>query len=482
MLNSENARVAQPLLPRLVRVLLALVLMTFLLSGLEFSDSDLSPNIQGAIAQPATPAGPAAALTKSNNPPEWVENILPDYLVGLRLLEIRLWQWFILLLLVVGASMVGLLAASVIVRVAVSLVRRTETTWDDSMVRIMAAPLRFIFAILLFYLGMIPLGLPARGHDSISVLCKVGAILAVTWFVLRLADSIAAFAERRFEERGAASAKNLVPIGRRATKIFVLILAALSLLQNLGFNVGGLLAGLGIGGIAIALAAQKSLENLIGGVLVLADRPVKVGDFCRVGDHIGTVEDIGLRSSRIRTLDRTVVAIPNAEFSTVRIESYAVRDKMRLFSTIQVGYDTSPDQLRYLLVEIREMLYAHPKTLVDPCRVRFVNFGAYSLDLEVFVFIETKDWNEFLGIREDIFLRIMDIVERSGAYFAYPSQTLYLGRDHGRDIASTDAAEKAVAEWRRDSKIPLPEFSPDRLMEIDNTLEFPPEGSAVRPV
>jgi MscS family membrane protein len=284
------------------------------------------------------------------------------------------------------------------------------------------------------------------------------------------------------ERRGELGGKSLVPMGRRITKAFLLVLAALSLLQNLGFNVASLLAGLGIGGLAIALAAQKTLENVFGGFVVIADRPVGIGDFCRVGEHMGTVEDIGMRSSRIRTLDRTIVTIPNAEFSTARIENYAVRDRMRLALTLQVGYDTSPDQMRYLLVELRRMLYAHPKTLADPCRVRFVNFGAHSLDIEIFVFIDTRDFNEFTGVREDIFLRIMDIVDAGGAYFAYPSQTLYLGRDAGRNMENAERAEAQVKAWRDANDMPIPEFPSELVAEIDDTLEYPPEGSASRAV
>ena len=261
------------------------------------------------------------------------------------------------------------------------------------------------------------------------------------------------------------------------TKAFIILIASLSLLQNLGLNVTGLIAGLGVGGLAIALAAQKTLENLFGGVMIAADRPAKVGDFCRVGEHLGTVEDVGMRSTRVRTLDRTLVTIPNAEFSTARVENYGKRDRIRLFTVIQVGYDTSHEQMRYLLVELRRMLYSHPRTLPDPCRIRFVNFGAYSLDLEIFVYIDTKDWNEFLGIREDIFLRIMDIVEASGSYFAYPSQTLYLGRDAGRDMKLSRKAEETVRAWREQNQVYLPSFPRQVIEEINDSLSYPAEGS-----
>jgi MscS family membrane protein len=251
------------------------------------------------------------------------------------------------------------------------------------------------------------------------------------------------------------------------------------MLDIFGFNVTALVAGLGIGGLAFALAAQKTIENLFGGVTLLADRPIVVGDFCRFGDKIGTVEEIGLRSTRIRTLDRTVVTVPNAQFSDLQLENFAKRDVIRLYAVLGVRYETTPDQLRFVLAELRSMLLAHPKVSPDPARVRFVGFGAYSLDLELFAYVYTADWNEFLTIREDIFLRIMDIVESAGSGFAFPSQTTYLGRDDGLDEEKTREAQTRVETWRKENRLPFPDFDPEEKQRVRDTLAFPPEGSAL---
>jgi MscS family membrane protein len=251
-------------------------------------------------------------------------------------------------------------------------------------------------------------------------------------------------------------------------------------LQNIGLNVTGILAGLGIGGLAVALAAQKTVENLFGGVTLILDQPVRVGDFCRFGDRIGTVEEVGLRSTRIRTLDRTVVSVPNGHFASLELENFTVRDRIWLHTTIGVRYETTPDQLRHVLVEIRRMLYAHPQVDPRPARIRFVNFGAYSLDLEIFAYVLTADYDEFLAIQEDIYLRIMDIVEQSGTGFAFPSQTTYLARDHGLDGAKREAAEAQVAAWRRAGALHLPDFPPEAVSALKGTLDYPPQGSAGR--
>ena len=402
--------------------------------------------------------------------------VLPDYFFELRFLDLELWQWLGLLLAVVLASAAGYALASVAVGLAGRFTRRTSALWDDALVAMLSGPLRLLASVWIFWAGARVLDLVVAAGELVDATCEILTVLAVTWFLLRLIELGGDITLRRYSSRG-PMASTVVPMGKRMTKILVLVIAVLSLVHNLGFNITSILAGLGVGGLAVALAAQKTLENLFGGLTVIADQPVKVGEFCRVGSDLGTVEDIGLRSTRLRTLDHTQLTIPNAEFSSARIENYSLRRKMRLYTVLQVGYETTPDQMRWLLVELRRMLHAHARTLPDPCRVRFVAFGAHSLDLEVFVYIDTADYSEFLAVREDIFLRILDIVAASGTYFAYPSQTLYLGRDAGRDEEKSRAAEEQVAAWREAGELAMPDLSPETVRELDDTLPYPPPGS-----
>lgn len=272
----------------------------------------------------------------------------------------------------------------------------------------------------------------------------------------------------------------MVPVARKAGKALVAGLALIAVLQNLGVNVTGILAGLGIGGLAVALAAQRSIEHLFGGITLMLDQPVRVGDFCRFGDKIGTIEAVGLRSTRVRTLDRTVITIPNGEFASLQLENFARRDKIWLHPKIGLRYETTPDQLRFVLVEVRKMLYAHPKVEPDPARIRFVGFGDYSLDLEIFAYVRATDYGDFLAIKEDIQLRIMDIVAASGTGFAFPSQTTYFARDAGLDPAKGQAAEAQVRVWRTKGELPLPDFPPEAIAALGGTLNYPPDGAAVR--
>ncbi len=259
------------------------------------------------------------------------------------------------------------------------------------------------------------------------------------------------------------------------------IVAAAGLLamgaERLGLPIYGIIAGLGVGGLAIALAAQPTFENLIGGLSLFADKPVRVGDLCRYGSDEGWIESIGIRSTRIRGSDRALTTIPNAALSKMPVVNLSQRDRMLIQSVIGVRYETSPEQLRHLLVKIREMLLGHPRTHPDRLRVRFIGFGACSLDIEVFAYVTTRNWVEFLGIREDIMLRVMDLVADSGTEFAFPSQTLYFARDGGMDSGKARVAEAEVARWREEGHLPFPNFSPEEMRQMKGSVAYPPPGS-----
>jgi MscS family membrane protein len=245
----------------------------------------------------------------------------------------------------------------------------------------------------------------------------------------------------------------------------------------LGLPVLSLIAGLGIGGLAVALAVRPTLENLIGGIILYADRPVRVGDYCKFKEHLGIVEKIGVRSTQIRGLDRTIISVPNAKFADMEIINWAHCDKMLIHTLIGLRYETEPDQLRFVLAQMREMFCAHPKIDSSTVRVRFAGYGESSLDIDVRVFALACEWNEFYAIREDVYLRVNDIVTQSGSGFAFPSRTLYFGRDEGLNQEHSEQASKEVDSWRRAGKLPFPNMPQSRLNELANTLDYPPTGS-----
>lgn len=247
--------------------------------------------------------------------------------------------------------------------------------------------------------------------------------------------------------------------------------------QAIGIPILSIMAGLGIGGIAVALAVRPTLENLIGGVILYIDRPVKIGDFCSFGDHTGTVERVGIRSTKLRTLDRTLISMPNAQFADMQIINWAECDQMLIDVSIGVRYETTPDQLRYLLAQLRKMCLSHPRIDRETVRVRFSGYGDSSLNISIRVYAQTREWNDFFAIREDVLLRVYDVVGQAGTGFAFPSQTLYVARDKGVNTAESEAAEAAVASWRKSGKLPFPNPAREEVDQLQGTLDYPPTGS-----
>ena len=340
-----------------------------------------------------------------------------------------------------------------------------------------------IWAMRLFFLGITlrvmdePLGLP----DMVEVF-----VLTVSWSVIILSIAIFSLIFVSLVSERVATLRSmeghnitLVSLVAGVTRVVIVVAAILLLADVLEIPYQGVLAGLGIGGLAVALAAQSTLQNFISGITLYFDKPVAIGDYCRFGDYEGTVEFIGMRSTRIRTLNRTLVTIPNSEFSNMKLENYAKRDRMFLNTTLQVRYETTPDQLRYLLAEIRKLLIAHPKVESDPLRVRFSEFGAHSLNIEIYAYLLTNSRPEFTAIREDIFLRIMSIVKETGAQFAFPSVVHYEAKDTPIDSEKTKTAEDTVAQWRAQGNLPFPDFAWQDKAELSQTIDYPPHGSAV---
>ncbi len=301
--------------------------------------------------------------------------------------------------------------------------------------------------------------------------------LATIWLVFQLslrgAGALIAVRRMKLQSLDAQLLLLIAKVVAVVLSLFVLIRLA----DSLAIPIAPMLAGLGVGGLAVALAIRPTLENAVAGFVLFADKPVKVGEFCAFGDKLGTVEAVGLRSVQVRGLDRTLITIPNAQFCDLQITNFSRRDSNLFQTTLGLRYETSSDQLRLVLVRLRELLIRHPMVAMDPARVRFVGYGDFALNVEIFAFVHTRDWGEFLAVQEDLNLRIKDIVEGAGSGFAFPSQTLYMERGQGLDAAATEKAEKLVERWRDEDRLPFPEHEAGFRFELSNTLDYPPRGS-----
>jgi MscS family membrane protein len=244
----------------------------------------------------------------------------------------------------------------------------------------------------------------------------------------------------------------LLRLARRVADVLVICAGGIAALAYLGIDATAALAGLGIGGIAVALAAQKTLENVIGGFSLVFDKAVRVGDFLKLGETLGTVDRVGLRSTRIRTLDRTILSVPNGQIATANIETFTDRDKFWFRHIIGVRYGTTPAQMRQIVTRVRELLLGRTGVEIDSVRARFFRVAPSSLDIEIVSYVFAADWPAFLEIQEELLLRIMEIVEEAGTTMAFPSQSVYL-TDEREDARPADVAGPDVSRFTTREKI-----------------------------
>ena len=408
-----------------------------------------------------------------------IEDYLPKVLVKTWVLWFPLWRWLAILLVIPLTFFLATLLTRLITSLLLLYSRRKVHVLSEKRAERFAGPIRIlVFASVIWVISLF-----SRSMLTISFLTYMAATLAViggAWLCLRLIDMYFELRERHYTATASAEKLSLLHLGEKLLRILVVAIGALFIFYIAGVNLTAVIAGLGVGGIALAFAAQKTLENLFGGITVVSDQPIRVGDFCRAGEYQGTVIAIGLRSTRLRTPARTVVAVPNGQLAQMSLENFSLRDKIWFNHTFGLRYETTPEQLRHILAEIRKMLYGHPKVESSSARVRFIGFGDSSLKLEIFAYVLETDYAAFLAIQEDLLLRIMDIVEASGSGFAFPSQTTYLAQDVGKDAGKTQEALLKVRQWREKGELPFPDFSPETIAKINNQLEYPPPDSAQR--
>ena len=410
--------------------------------------------------------------------PAYIDEIMPG------VLKKHLWggvpagQWIIAVILIAISYLISRLIVSVIIFLLKKIWKKARHSPISGIITALKLPVKLYMAVWIFVSISRNLELSfilRQKFSAITITIGIAAILILLW---RLSDFIGKITQEKMLLRGNPAGVSIVLFLQRAAKIAIVAFGIIAILGAIGVDVTTGLAALGIGGIALALGAQKTIENFVGSVTLIADRPIRVGDFCKVGEITGTIEKIGIRSTRIRTLDRTLITIPNGAFSSDTIENYAYRDKFRFASILNFRYETSSDQLRFLLTELRKTLYSHPKVYEDPARIRFIGFGAHSLDIEVFAYLEARSYEEFLEIREDLMLRMMEVVDRSGTDFAFPSQTIYFGKDPGLSKENSAKAEAEVENWRKEREMPIPEFTREQIDALRNKSSYPPKGSS----
>jgi len=346
----------------------------------------------------------------------------PD--LAARLQGLLSWRSLEVLIWIAGSLLVGA-GLSWLTRLLLRrMASRTTHRWDDAIIARLGGPLAAGWALAVGYIGLSFPDLSASTEETARRVLKGSFIATIFWVLLRSIDvadhliTSSAWASQRMASR------SFVALAGKVLKVAIAIVGTVTILSQAGYPVGSLIAGLGIGGLAFALAAQKTVENVFGAFSIAVDEPFRQGDFVKIDNVLGTVENIGLRSTRIRTLDRTLVAIPNGKLAEMRTESYAARDRLRFGCTISLVYQTTAEQIRRVLAEVESALRAHPKTAPNSVSVCFKEIAASSLDIDVNAEFATTNWNEFQVIRQGILLQFMQIVESAGTAFAFPTRAV----------------------------------------------------------
>lgn len=368
----------------------------------------------------------AAGLSAALGFDHWLERRLPLQLLRAGPLAVAVWRWLLLPAALSVALSVGYLLSRLTRQILLRITRRTRTTWDEALVASIDGPLTLACMLLPLFALVSWLGLSGKPEAVAQRLCSAGLLLALFFGLVRMVDVIGSGLVGSAWARTRPAAVALLPLLMRVGKVALIALGLVALLSELGYPVASLVAGLGIGGLAIALAAQKTVENLFGAFSLGADQPFREGDFVRIEDFVGTVESIGLRSTRIRTLDRTLITIPNGKLAEMRLESYAARDRMRFACNVGLVYSTTAAQMQEILSGLERVLREHPKVWPDAVVVRFKELGESSLNIEIMAWFQTPDWSEFQLIRQETLLRFMAVVADAGGSFAFPSHTVFV--------------------------------------------------------
>jgi MscS family membrane protein len=345
------------------------------------------------------------------------------YLMGL-----ELWQWSMLLVLIAVAVVIAYIITWILFKL-VKLYRKERTTAAQKFIN---GPLRFLIFVLLIRstFDLIAPSLEARAYFE----AKTFLTVAIIWFLMGVVDLVMSRIAESMSRRGQADATVLLKPARTIVKLTVIVIGIVTWLDNMGYQVTTLVAGLGVGGVAVAFAAQRSLENLIGSIMIYSSQPVHVGDFCVFAGKLGVVEEIGLRATRLRTLERTVVHIPNAKFSTDIIENLTQRDKILYRTRLRLSLQTTSEQMKEVLERLRDYLKRHEIIDEEASRVRFLEFGEYAQEVELYAYIKTVDFIEYLQHREDINLNIREIMEAAGTELVVPANTTYF---EGRNLPAS---------------------------------------------
>ncbi len=339
-----------------------------------------------------------------------------------------MWQYVASLVWVILAFVTAGVVDWLMTRILRQFTAKTKTDFDDKLLQILHKPVKFAILMLMLNAGVHMFAWPEWAEKALSVVFTLAVAATIIYLAVRLLELVMRYVEGKFFADDAQLAQMLLPVLSKSLKVFVIIIGLLTTAQHLGMPITSVLAGLGVGGIAVALAAQNTLANVFGSITILTDRPFRVGDRVQIDKYDGMVETIGLRSTRIRALDGALVVIPNKTVADSSINNVSMRPSIRETFSISLTYDTPAERVQEAVQMLREIFKNHPNTLDHI--VFWKTYAAASLDIFVVYWCKTTDFRVFAQSLEEINLEVKRRFDAAGFEFAFPTQTLYLRKEN----------------------------------------------------
>lgn len=387
------------------------------------------------------------------------------------------WQWLGLL----GIVLAGMAASRLVTFLLILSIRgwftRSRLTLDAKKEKDFVRPIRVAIMSWVWLLGLSTLGLPPSALLYLALGAKTITAVAAAWAAYRLVDILGEFLGEKAARTDNKFDDLLVPFLTRTLKVFVVVFGIVVVAETLELDYKSVLAGLGIGGLAFALAAKDTVANVFGSLTVVLDRPFQIGDWIVVNGAEGSVESVGMRSTRIRTFYNSLIAIPNSELINATVDNMGARRYRRWKTTIGVTYDTPPEKIEAFCEGIRELVRNHPYTRKDYYHVYLNEFGPSSLNILLYVFHETPDWGTELRERQRLFMDILRLAQQLGVEFAFPTQTLYMRNEETPEHSNIPPdPEQAHQEGRRVAgKVMQHSLGPDRSVPPPVNFSTPPK-------
>ncbi len=371
--------------------------------------------------------------------PEWTKS---------EWMGIEMWQFFAVFIWLLLGVILRKIFEFILDNYIRRITQKTHFTWDDDLLDGVERPSGFIFLMAFFLVSYTNLQLSVTVNMYLSTILEIAIAVGFVWLFYNLADVFAKYLTVVTSKTENTLDDQLVPLIRKTLRFFVVVMGVILILQNNGYNVASLIAGLGIGGLAVALAAKDTLANFFGSITIFADRPFKIGDWIKVGSVEGVVEEVGFRTTRVRTFYNSLVSVPNSQIATTDIDNFGMRQYRRLKTVLNLTYSTSPEQMEAFVEGIKGIVKANKHFRQDFYEVHFNSFGAHSLDVLVYVFFDVPDWSTELQQRHNFHLEVLRLAKEVGVEFAFPTQTLHVDsfyKDQPREVGESRTEEELAS-------------------------------------